>query len=79
MSISDVAFGVQNLAFNSEQKVKMQIVETLGSELLFSLLSERDPGILMRTLGLLRNLLSKKVVSMRPADAVHKSNSKYLS
>ena len=48
----------------------MQIVETLGSELLFALLSERDPGILMRTLGLLRNLLSKKVVSAVPVAAV---------
>ncbi|KAK7113106.1 armadillo repeat-containing protein 8-like [Littorina saxatilis] len=53
-------WGLMNLAFNSEQKVKMEIVEKLGSELLFVLLSERDPEILMRTLGLLRNLLSKK-------------------
>lgn len=42
----------------------MEIVEKLGSELLFVLLSERDPEILMRTLGLLRNLLSKKQVSV---------------
>ena len=76
MFISDVACWHQNLAFNSEQKVKMQIVETLGSELLFALLSERDPEILMRTLGLLRNLLSKKAVSVDSASAVHEGCSK---
>ena len=76
MFISDVACWHQNLAFNSEQKVKMQIVETLGSELLFALLSERDPEILMRTLGLLRNLLSKKTVSVDSASAVHEGHSK---
>ena len=76
MVISDVACWHQNLAFNSEQKVKMQIVETLGSELLFALLSERDPEILMRTLGLLRNLLSKKAVSVLSAFALHEGCSK---
>ena len=56
--------------------MKMQIVETLGSELLFALLSERDPEILMRTLGLLRNLLSKKAVSARSASALREGCSK---
>lgn len=53
-------WGLMNLAFQAEQKIKMQIVETLGSEQLFCLLSDPSPDILMRTLGLLRNLLSKK-------------------
>nr|KAG5713716.1 hypothetical protein BaRGS_024343 [Batillaria attramentaria] len=54
------AWGLMNLAFQAEQKVKMQIIETLGSEQLFCLLSDPSSDILMRTLGLLRNLLSKK-------------------
>ncbi|KAK6166385.1 hypothetical protein SNE40_023092 [Patella caerulea] len=55
-------WGLMNMAFQSEEKVKSEIVETLGSEQLFVLLSDEDPTILMKTLGLLRNLLSNKPV-----------------
>ncbi|ESO98508.1 hypothetical protein LOTGIDRAFT_201652 [Lottia gigantea] len=53
-------WGLMNMAFQSEEKVKSQIVETLGAEQLFVLLSDDDATILMKTLGLLRNLLSNK-------------------
>ncbi|XP_041374245.1 armadillo repeat-containing protein 8-like [Gigantopelta aegis] len=53
-------WGLMNMAFQAEQKVKLQIVETLGSEQLFCLLFDSDTNILMKTLGLLRNLLSNQ-------------------
>ena len=53
----------QNMTFQAEQKIKSQIIDALGTEQLFRLLSDPDPNILMKTLGLLRNLLSNKLVS----------------
>ncbi|XP_076457218.1 armadillo repeat-containing protein 8-like [Babylonia areolata] len=53
-------WGLMNMAFNADQRIKMQIVDLLGSDLLYSLLSEHNHDILMRTLGLMRNLLTKK-------------------
>jgi hypothetical protein len=51
-------WGLMNLSFNSEQRIKSHIMTTLGTDQVFRLLS--DPGIqvVMKTLGLLRNLLS---------------------
>ena len=53
----------QNMAFQSEQRVKTQIMTCLGPDQLFRLLSDTDIQVLMKTLGLLRNLLSNKPVS----------------
>ncbi|KAL5006183.1 hypothetical protein ScPMuIL_017341 [Solemya velum] len=53
-------WGLMNMAFQAEQTVKTQIVESLGPEQLFRLLSDPHPNVLMKTLGLLRNLLSYK-------------------
>lgn len=53
-------WGLMNMAFQSELKVKSQIIEAVGTEQLFKLLSDPDPNILIRTLGLIRNLLSGK-------------------
>lgn len=53
-------WGLMNMAFQSELKVKSQIIEAIGTEQLFKLLSDPDPNILMKTLGLIRNLLSGK-------------------
>lgn len=52
------------MAFQSELKVKSQIIEAVGTEQLFKLLSDHDSNILMKTLGLIRNLLSGKTVSI---------------
>ena len=51
------------MAFQAEQKVKSQIMARLGSDNLFRLLTDHNVNVLMKTLGLLRNLLSNKPVS----------------
>ncbi|XP_058408332.1 armadillo repeat-containing protein 8 isoform X2 [Diceros bicornis minor] len=48
----------QNMAFQAEQKIKADILRSLSTEQLFRLLSDSDLNVLMKTLGLLRNLLS---------------------
>lgn len=50
------------MAFQADQKVKVEIVRSLGTEQLFRLLSDPDSNVLMKTLGLLRNLLSTRTV-----------------
>lgn len=57
-----VCLCVQNMAFQADQKVKVEIVRCLGTEQLFRLLSDPDTNVLMKTLGLLRNLLSTRPV-----------------
>ncbi|XP_014679339.1 PREDICTED: armadillo repeat-containing protein 8-like, partial [Priapulus caudatus] len=49
-----------NMAFQAEQKVKSSILVTLGTDQLFRLLADADVNVLMKTLGLLRNLLTTK-------------------
>ncbi len=51
------------MAFQADQKVKVEIVRALGTEQLFRLLSDPDANVLMKTLGLLRNLLSTRPVT----------------
>ncbi|KAL4217467.1 Armadillo repeat-containing protein 8 [Mactra antiquata] len=53
-------WGLMNMTFQVEQKVKSQVVDAIGTEQLFRLLSDPDANIVMKTLGLLRNLLSNK-------------------
>lgn len=48
------------MAFQAEQKIKSQILNTLGTDQMFRLLSDSEVDVLMKTLGLLRNLLSTK-------------------
>lgn len=48
------------MAFQAEQKIKSQILNTLGTDQMFRLLSDTEVDVLMKTLGLLRNLLSTK-------------------
>ncbi len=50
----------QNMAFQADQRIKVQIITTLGSDQIFRLLSDQDIDVVMKTLGLLRNLLSNK-------------------
>lgn len=42
----------------AEQKLKSKIIDTLGTDRIFQLLSDSDERVIMKTLGLLRNLLS---------------------
>lgn len=53
---------LKNMAFQADQKVKVEIIRCLGTEQLFRLLSDPDSNVLMKTLGLLRNLLSTRPV-----------------
>ncbi|XP_014253293.1 armadillo repeat-containing protein 8-like isoform X2 [Cimex lectularius] len=53
-------WALMNMAFQAEQKIKTQILHTLGTEQIFRLLSDPEVNVLMKTLGLLRNLLSTK-------------------
>lgn len=55
---------LQNMAFQADQKIKVEIVRCLGTEQLFRLLSDPDANVLMKTLGLLRNLLSTRPVRL---------------
>ena len=55
-------WALMNMAFQADQSVKTQILNCLGTEQIFRLLSDNDVNILMKTLGLLRNLLSTKAV-----------------
>ncbi|XP_015908463.1 armadillo repeat-containing protein 8 isoform X2 [Parasteatoda tepidariorum] len=53
-------WALMNMAFQADHKIKAQILTALGSDHVFNLLSDSDVDVLMKTLGLLRNLLSTK-------------------
>jgi len=53
-------WGLMNMAFQAEQRIKSQIMTTLGMDQVFRLLSDTEIHVVMKTLGLLRNLLSNK-------------------
>ncbi|KAH9638543.1 hypothetical protein HF086_000944 [Spodoptera exigua] len=46
--------------WEAEQKVKQRILSCLGTEQMFRLLGDSDTRVIMKTLGLLRNLLSTR-------------------
>lgn len=48
------------MAFQAEQKIKTLILNTLGIDHIFRLLNDNEISVLMKTLGLLRNLLCTK-------------------
>ncbi|XP_077292989.1 armadillo repeat-containing protein 8-like isoform X2 [Arctopsyche grandis] len=53
-------WALMNMAFQAEQRVKTRILSCLGTEQMFRLLADSDTRIIMKTLGLLRNLLSTR-------------------
>ncbi|CAH1179630.1 unnamed protein product [Phaedon cochleariae] len=53
-------WALMNLAFQAEQRLKSQILTTLGTDQIFRLLADPDTKVLMKTLGLLRNLVSPR-------------------
>ncbi|CAB4061005.1 ARMC8 [Lepeophtheirus salmonis] len=53
-------WGLMNMAFQAEQPIKVQIITSLQPDQIFRLLSDSDVKVVMKTLGLLRNLLSNK-------------------
>lgn len=53
-------WALMNLAFQAEQRVKSQILNAIGTDQIFRLLADSDTRVLMKTLGLLRNLVSPR-------------------
>lgn len=53
-------WALMNLAFQAEQRVKSQILTALGTVQIFKLLADSDTRVLMKTLGLFRNLVSPR-------------------
>lgn len=51
----------QNVAFQAEERIKEEILNSLEPDQIFRLLSDKDINVVMKTLGLLRNLLSNKL------------------
>lgn len=54
-------WALMNLAFQAEQHVKTEIISSLGTDRIFQLLGDSDTRVIMKTLGLLRNLLSSTI------------------
>lgn len=50
-------WAMMNMALQAEPHIKNKIIKTLGIRL-FHLLADHDPRVIMKTLGLMRNLLS---------------------
>jgi hypothetical protein len=53
-------WALMNVAFQADQATKSQILTCLGTDQVFSLLSETDERILIKTLGLIRNILATR-------------------
>ena len=51
------------MTFSCEQKLRSQVLCALGSDDLFRLLADSEVDVVMKMLGLLRNLLSSKSVN----------------
>lgn len=51
-------WALMNMAFQGEMHVKTEIINSLGTDRIFQLLGDSDTRVIMKTLGLLRNLLS---------------------
>lgn len=51
-------WALMNMAYQADHLTKNKILEVLGPEQLFSLLDDPDTQVTMKTLGLMRNLLS---------------------
>lgn len=49
----------QSLLFQSEEHIRTKIINTLGTDRILQLLADPDTRVIMKTLGLLRNLMSK--------------------
>lgn len=52
-------WALMNMAFQAEQHVRSKIINCLGFQRILKLLNDSDTRVIMKTLGLLRNLLSK--------------------
>lgn len=53
-------WALMNTAFQADQSIKEQIISTITMEKLFQLLTEQDDTLIMKTLGLIRNLITSR-------------------
>lgn len=53
-------WALMNMTFQTDQRLKSQILTALGTDQIFRLLADSDVRVLMKTLGLLRNLVSPR-------------------
>lgn len=55
----------QNMTFSCDQKLKSQVSYAFGNDDLFRLLADSEVDVVMKMLGLLRNLLSSRSVKLQ--------------
>jgi hypothetical protein len=53
-------WSLMNLAFQADQKTKLFILSTITMEKLFQLLLEQDETLVLKTMGLIRNIISNR-------------------
>ena len=53
-------WALMNMVYKADQAAKLTILNQLGMDKMFRLLNDSDVNVVMKTLGLLRNLLSNK-------------------
>lgn len=51
-------WALMNMTFQAEQRVNLQILSCLGTDQIFHLLKDKNLNVVLKTLGLLRNVLS---------------------
>lgn len=51
-------WALMNMCFKTDEHIKTKIINTLGTDRIFQLLNDTDTSVIMKTLGLLRNLMS---------------------
>ncbi|XP_022910003.1 armadillo repeat-containing protein 8-like isoform X2 [Onthophagus taurus] len=56
----NAVWALMNMTFQAEQRIKSAILTTLNTDQIFRLLADSDVQVLMKTLGLLRNLVSPR-------------------
>lgn len=56
----NAVWALMNMTFSCEQKLRSQVLCAIGSDNLFRLLADAEVDVVMKMLGLLRNLLSSR-------------------
>lgn len=51
-------WALMNMCFKTDEHIKTKIINSLGTDRIFQLLNDSDTSVIMKTLGLLRNLMS---------------------
>ncbi|XP_037935877.1 armadillo repeat-containing protein 8-like [Teleopsis dalmanni] len=51
-------WGLMNASYQADERLKMEIINTIGMRRLLELISDTDSTVVLKTLGLIRNLMS---------------------